>query len=49
MGINVKKIMYERIVAIVIYRAEMWGLNAREKKEINCNGNEIFDKYMWWY
>ena len=45
LGINVKKMMYESIVVpTVLYGAETWGLN---EKEIKCNRNEMFAKYMW--
>ena len=36
LGVNVKRMMYERIVVpTVLYGAETWGLNVREKRRLN--------------
>ena len=36
LGINLKKIIYESLVMpTVLYGAEMWGLNASNKKRLN--------------
>ena len=35
LGADVKRMMYERIVVLtVLYGAETWGLNAREKRRL---------------
>ena len=36
LGINVKRMLYEKIVVpTVLYGAMIWGLNAREKRRLN--------------
>ena len=47
LGINVKRTRYESIMVLnMLYGAETWNLNAREKNKIKYNGNEKFAKYM---
>ena len=39
--------MMQVLILTVLYGAETWGLNFREKREIKCNGNGMSEKYVW--